>query len=121
VNNKRQVTCIICPVGCGIQAESAEGAPLKLSGYRCKRGLQYAKDEMTAPRRILTTTVRLKAKGSHILPVRTRTPIPKLLLKEAMKELKNVSVAAPVKMGEVVLKDVAGTGVDVISARNWVE
>lgn len=121
MNNKKEVTCIICPVGCRIQAELEEGAPPKLSGYRCKRGLQYAKDEVTAPRRILTTTVRLKAKGNHVLPVRTRIPIPKLLLKEAMAELKSVSVAAPVKMGEVILKDVAGTGVDVIAARNWVE
>lgn len=121
MSDKKNVTCIICPVGCRIEVEIENGNILNLSCYRCRRGLQYAKDEVTSPKRILTTTVRLKAKGAHVLPVRTRAPIPKSLLQEAMKELKSVSVSAPVKMGDVVLKDVAGTGVDVIASRSWTE
>lgn len=119
MSDKKNVTCIVCPVGCRIEVEVENGNILNLSGYRCTRGLQYAKDEVTSPKRILTTTVRLKARDAHVLPVRTRAPIPKSKLKEAMQELKSVSVAAPVKMGDVVLKDVAGTGVDVIASRNW--
>ncbi|HHW03643.1 MAG TPA: DUF1667 domain-containing protein [Thermoanaerobacterales bacterium] len=121
MSDKRNVTCIICPVGCRIEVELENEDILNLSGYRCKRGLQYAKDEVTSPKRILTTTVRLKARSAHVLPVRTRAPIPRSCMKDAMKELKSVFVCPPVKMGDVVLKDVAGTGVDVIASRSWTE
>lgn len=120
MTDKRYVTCIICPVGCRIKVEIEGGNISDISGYGCRRGTEYARDEVTSPKRILTTTVRLQAAGENrVLPVRTRGPIPKGLMKRAVAELKNVSVSPPVRMGDTVLKNVAGSGVDVIASRNW--
>lgn len=119
MSDRKIVTCIVCPVGCRIEARIEGKSMVNLSGYRCKRGLQYARDEVVLPKRILTTTVRLKSEGAHVLPVRTKDAIPKSKLMQAMWELKGVSVDGPIKMGDVILKNIAGTGVDVIASRSW--
>ena len=112
----KKVTCIICPKGCRIDAKVKDGKIVSIENYDCKRGLEYAKNEVLDPRRILTTTLKLS--GGRVLPVRTKDPIPKKLLKKAMYELKDVIITAPVKVGDIVAKNVVGTGIDLIATSN---
>lgn len=116
---KCELTCIVCPIGCHITAEiDDEGNIINLTGYTCKRGYNYAKDEITMPKRTLTTTVR--AKGGHlpVVSVRTKNPIPKKVIGDVMVELANVIVKPPINIGDVVVKNILHTGVDVIATRS---
>jgi CxxC motif-containing protein len=113
---KRVVTCIVCPKGCRIDVEINNGEITSIKNYDCKRGIDYAKSEVLDPRRILTTTVKLST--GRVLPIRTIEPIPKHLLKKAMVELKDKIVVPPVKVGDVIAKNIVGTGVEVIATAN---
>lgn len=112
----KKVTCIVCPKGCQIDVKIENGEIVSIENYDCKRGLEYAKNEVLDPRRILTTTLKLS--NDRVLPVRTREPIPKKYLKKAMVELKDVIIKPPVKVGDTVAENVAGTGIDLIATGN---
>ena len=117
---KRELTCIGCPMGCALTVEMEGKEILSISGYTCERGRVYAEKEVTAPSRIVTTTVRACGDGiSGTVPVKTRTDIPKEKVFDCVKALKDVTVQAPVFIGEVICSDVAGTGVDVVATGAW--
>ena len=113
-------TCIVCPIGCHLEAEvSDSGEILSVSGNTCKRGETYIRDEVTNPRRTLTSTVKLTgAKYDKFLPVKTDGAISKGRLFEAMEILSGITVTVPVKRGDVIVENVAGTGVNVIATKN---
>lgn len=114
---KRELTCIGCPMGCSISV-MMEGKEIKdISGYTCKRGREYAAKEVSAPTRILTTTVRVKNGMLPVVSVKTRKDIPKEKIFECMRALQHVQVEAPVEIGTVILENVAETGVDVIATK----
>ncbi len=110
----KELICIVCPSGCHITVED-DGT---VKGNSCARGAAYAVQEAAHPRRTLTTTVRLESAALRRLPVRTRTDIPRERLFDAVAALDSVCVRAPVHRGDVVLGNVAGTGVDVIACRD---
>ena len=110
------VTCTGCPMGCLITVTVLEGRIEKIEGYGCRRGLSYAENEMIRPARLLTTSVRLSGGREPLLPVRSREPLPKELLFACMDVLKEVSVQTPVACGDVVVKDILGTGIDMIAS-----
>ncbi len=110
------IICIVCPNGCHLQVDETNG--YQVTGNGCERGLSYGRDEATDPRRVLTTTVRLTGSEERRCPVRTAAPIPRGRLKEAMDVISAVSVAAPVRAGQVILPDLLGTGADLIATRN---
>ncbi len=113
----RQMICIACPRGCRLNAEISEkGEVVSVEGNSCKRGVTYAQNEVTRPVRQVTTTVRVKGCGSPLVPVRTSKPIPKNMIFEAVKILHGITLNAPVHNGDVVVKDILGTGVDIIAA-----
>jgi len=116
---EQKVTCIVCPAGCEIIARVKKNRIIEINGNRCKKGAEYARSEVVEPKRVLTTTVRLE--DGRPLPVKTAEPIPRELMFKAIKELKEVRVKVPVKMGEVVHQNVGGSNVDVISTRSWGE
>ena len=94
------VTCTLCPLGCTVRFNEETG---EYEGNRCKRGIVFAEQEKTNPKRILTTTVWCAVNGADkLLPVRTEVPVPKAAMKEIMAELKDITVKPPVKCGEVV-------------------
>lgn len=115
----RRIICVVCPKGCNIDVKLKDGEIVEISGYTCKRGLSYAKAEITCPTRILTTTVSIKNDKKHRLPVRTAEAIPKKLMKKAIYELKDFVAEPPVKMGDVLVENIAGSGIDVIASRTW--
>ncbi len=114
------LTCICCPIGCTIQARLDGKCVVSVSGNSCPRGAKYAKTELTAPMRTLTSTVRLtnSLSGAAVVPVRTKGEIPKETIKECMAALDRISVSAPVKAGDTVIKNVADTGTDIIITRS---
>ena len=117
----RNLLCICCPVGCELSVEVQDGAVLSVSGQQCKRGESYARQEAIAPKRVLTTTVRIKGRETGVLPVRTEGEIPKELLFSCMVVLKDVEVALPVASGAVLVEDICGTGIRVIATRTIAE
>ena len=90
----------------------------EVTGNTCVKGEIYAKKEVTNPTRIVTSTVRVSGGTCCMVNVKTESDIPKSKIFECVEALKGVEIAAPVKIGDVVLADVAGTGVNVVAARN---
>lgn len=115
----RKIICVVCPQGCNIDVRLEDGEIVDISGYTCKRGLTYAQSEITCPTRILTTTVSIKNDKMHRLPVRTAEAIPKELIKKAVYELKDFVAKPPINMGDVLVENVANSGVDIIASRSW--
>lgn len=115
---KTKIICTSCPRGCAIMIEHQGKTIKNITGYTCKRGLAYAKDEFTLPKRVLTSTVKVNQGELAMLPVRTAGPIPKAKILECVKALCNMSVDAPVKIGSVICPNICGTNVDLIASRD---
>ncbi len=111
-----EITCINCPVGCRLQVEIENGEVASVTGNSCVRGVNYAKQECVAPLRMVTAVVPVAERNMPV-SVKTRTPIPKSKIGECMASLSKLKLNAPVHMGETVLADVCGTGVDVIATK----
>ena len=118
MENNRSLICINCPMGCHLEVKKDDKGEWLIKGNQCKRGITYAINEMTAPARVLTSTVKISNGLHHRLPVRTSAAIPKEKLFEAMQIINQVAVQAPVTVGDVIIKDILGTGVDVLASRS---
>ena len=114
----RNLTCISCPMGCQITVEMDGSEVVRVSGNTCKRGEVYARKEVTDPTRIVTTTVRVAGGKADMVSVKTRSDIPKGKISDCVKALKDIAVEAPVHIGDVIMSDVAGTGVDIVATKN---
>ena len=113
----RILTCIVCPRGCELSVSLADnGEALEVSGHSCPRGKDYAIAECTSPVRTVTSTALRE--DNTVVSVKTAAPIPKELIFEAMKLLNDVELQAPVRVGDIVVEDICGTGVPFIAARN---
>lgn len=102
-------------MGCPLTVKMENGEVVSVTGNTCKRGDIYARKEVTNPTRIVTSTVRITGGSEAMVSVKTKEDIPKGKIFDCVKALKNIEVAAPVHIGDVLVKDVAGTGVDVIA------
>ena len=112
---ERNLTCIGCPLGCSITVRMEGGSVISVEGNTCKRGDDYARKEVTNPTRIVTTTVRVSGGSEAMVSVKTKSDIPKDKIFDCVRALKNVKVEAPVHIGDVICKDIAGTGVDIVA------
>ena len=110
----KELICITCPRGCHLQVDD----DLNVTGNMCPRGAAYAKAELTHPTRMVTSSVWVESKIESRLPVKTKEPIPKELIFPIMEEIKKVSVKAPIRIGDVIIKDVLGTGLDIVATKN---
>ncbi|HSP47824.1 MAG TPA: DUF1667 domain-containing protein [Clostridiaceae bacterium] len=111
-----EMTCIVCPRGCNLMADvTPEG--ILVTGNSCARGIPYAQKELTHPTRVVTSTVRIRGALHSRLPVKTSRDIPKGLNFEVMKALETVTVDSPVAKGTVLIRDILGTGADIIATR----
>lgn len=115
---KRNLICIGCPMGCPLVVTLDHGEVVSVEENTCKRGTVYGKKEVTNPTRIVTSTVRVSGGSIPVVSVKTREDIPKEKIFDCIKALQEIEVAAPVNIGDVVLRDVAGTGVDVVATKN---
>ncbi len=115
---KRELICIGCPMGCPLSVELEGNEVVSVTGYTCKRGDVYARKEVTNPTRIVTSTVKVEGGSADMVSVKTKEDIPKGKIFDCVRALKGVSVKAPVHIGDVIVADIAGTGVDVIATKN---
>ncbi len=114
----REFVCICCPVGCRLTVTLDDaGNVLDVTGNTCNRGKEYAVSEVTAPTRMITTTV--KTADGICVPVKTEKPVPKEKIFNCMEEIKLHTVSLPIRTGDVVVSDVAGTGINVIATRSF--
>lgn len=114
---KKHFTCVTCPVGCEVDVEVQDGRILSMKGNRCDKVKEFVLQELKEPMRVLTTTVRIEGAEYAMLPVRTDKPIPKRLFKQAVEELAGIDLRAPVHMSDMIAKDVAGSGANIIATR----
>ena len=105
-------------MGCPLVVTMDGGEVVSVTGNTCKRGEIYGRKEVTNPTRIVTSTVRVSGGSIDMVSVKTKEDIPKGKIFDCMKEIRAVKVAAPVHIGDVIMKDVAGTGVDVVATKN---
>ncbi len=120
MNKTVELTCVVCPAGCRMTAELDEnGCVISVKGNTCPRGKTYAESEITHPVRTLTSTVTVVlADGkTAMLPVRTSKPIPKEALFEAMDKIREMTVSAPVRMGDVLVDNFMEEGTALIACK----
>ena len=111
-----ELVCIGCPKGCQLKVDVEND--YQVTGNSCQVGADYGRNELQNPTRVLTSIVKIKGGIHACLPVRSNGPIPKAMLIDAVKSLKDVEVVAPVKMGDIIVKNIMGTGVDIIASRD---
>lgn len=109
-----EIVCITCPRGCTMQVTASDD-DIKVSGNFCKRGAEFAKAELTNPMRTICSTVRTTFAGAPVLPCRVSADIPKDRIFDVMREINKAVVDKPIHRGDVIIPDVLGLGVDVIS------
>lgn len=118
---ERDLICIACPRGCAIKVTLDDNKEVvSVEGNKCKNGDKYARNEVTHPMRNLTTTCKVTGGIANVVPCKTNIDIPKELLFDAMKEINATSIAAPVHIGDVIIKNLLNTGADVV-ATNEIE
>lgn len=115
---QKALVCIGCPLGCRLEITMENSEVLKVTGQSCKKGKIYGIKECTNPTRILTTTVEVENSYPEVASVKTERDIPKDKLFACIKELKKIKLTAPVHIGDIVLTDVAATGVNIIATTN---
>lgn len=112
----KEFTCIVCPNSCLITVEEGPDG-LVITGNTCKRGEDFARSEYTSPTRMLTSTVKLTGARLPRVPVKTDAEVPKSKVLECQQALTAICVGAPVKCGDVIVKNICGTGADVVATR----
>ena len=115
---ERELICIGCPMGCPIVVKMEDGKVVSVTGNTCPRGEAYARKEVTDPTRIVTTTVRVADGKVPMINGKTDHDIPKDKICDCIAALRGVTIKAPVHIGDIVLENVAGTGVNIVAAGN---
>ena len=110
----KEFICIVCPKGCHISVDE-DG---NITGYTCKRGLNYVSQELVDPRRVLTSTVLVKNGKLRVCPVKSNIGVPKDKMFDIIDAIDSTSITAPVKIGDVVISNVLNLGIDVIATKN---
>jgi CxxC motif-containing protein len=114
----QKLICVNCPMGCTLDVTIDGKTVVEVSGNTCKLGTEYAQAEISDPRRMVASTVKVRG-GSHpLVPVYTAAPIPKPQIFDLLAQLREVELSAPVEVGQIVLRDVLGTGVNVLASRD---
>ena len=110
----KELTCIVCPRGCRLTIDDN----LNVTGNFCPRGAEYAKNELTNPKRMITSIMRVKNRENCVVSVKTSTAIPKGMIFQVMEEINRVGVDAPTHIGDIAIKNVLDTGADIVITKN---
>ena len=114
----KEFVCIRCPLGCHLQVSLEDGNVIKVEGNSCPRGDEYGRAESTNPTRTITTIVRVTGGRLPMVSVKTNGEIPKDKIFACMKELENITLQAPVSIGDIILENIAGTGINVVATKD---
>jgi CxxC motif-containing protein len=113
----QSMICITCPKGCTLEL-TTDGTTLVRAKGGCKRGHEYAERELKDPRRMVASTVRIENALHPLMPVYTSAAFPKGRIPELLTELRKIQLTAPIRMGQVLVKDICGTGIDILASRS---
>ena len=111
-----ELVCIVCPKGCRLHVD--EENDYKVTGHTCPRGVKYGQNELKNPTRVLTSTVKIKGGLYHRCPVKTDNVVPKGSLMDIMKALNSVELQSPIRVGDIVIPNVAGTDANIVATKN---
>lgn len=114
---EKNLICINCPLGCALTVTMKEKEIVSVEGNTCKRGEVYARKELTNPTRIVTSTVKVSGGNESMVSVKTKEDVPKEKVLDCVRALKNVIVDAPVGIGDIIIENVAGTGVSIVATK----
>jgi CxxC motif-containing protein len=117
LKNEKEITCIVCPIGCKIKIKIKESSCEVVEGHICKKGFEYAQYEALNPQRMLTSSILVKNGIWPLVSVKSSQPIPKNKVLDVLKQIKKTTVNAPVKSGQILIKNVAQTGSDIITTK----
>ena len=110
----KELICITCPRGCHLKVDD----DLNVTGNFCPRGAMYAKAELTHPVRTLTSTVKISSILEDRLPVKSERPLPKELIFKAMEEIDKIKVNAPICIGDIIIKNILNTDINIIATKD---
>ncbi len=113
----REFPCVSCPMGCTLRVEFVGNDVLKVEGNRCSRGEAYAREEIADPKRVLATSVKVIGGTYPLVSVRTDRPIPRRLIPKVMEFVRSVAIPAPVRLGQIIVEDLLGTGAKLLATR----
>jgi len=117
MTKEKEITCIVCPVGCKILVKT-DGKQIKdIDGNKCKKGIDYAQSEALDPRRMLTTSVLVNGGKWPLVSVKSSKPIPKDKVFQVLKEIKKTKIEAPIKSGQKIIKNVSNIDIDILATR----
>ena len=114
---EKNMTCIVCPIGCHLEVKIIKEKFI-VTGNQWDRGRIYGIKELTNPTRVLTSTVKVNNAYLPRLPIKTKGGIPKDKINDCMKEIDNIELEVPIKIGQVIIKNIQDTGVDVVASRS---
>jgi len=114
---KRHFVCVVCPIGCEIDVVHDGSKIISMEGSKCKKSEEFVSQELIEPMRILTTTVRIRGARWPVIPVRTDKSVPKRLFPRIMGQLRRIKLQAPVNILDVVVRNIVGTGANIIATR----
>ena len=115
----KNITCVTCPMGCSVNVEISEtGEIISITGNTCKRGDLYARNEVTHPKRSLATTVRVEGGVYNVVPCKSSEDLPKEKIFDCMQAINSARVNAPVKLGDILVEDVCGTGINIVATNH---
>jgi CxxC motif-containing protein len=114
---KKHFVCVVCPTGCEIDVVHDGSEIISMEGNKCEKSEEFVQQELIEPMRILTTTVRIQGSKWPVIPVRTDKTVPKRLFPLMMKQLRRTKLQAPVNMLDLVVKDILGTGANIVATR----
>ena len=114
----KKFLCVSCPVGCPLTATLEDGAILSIEGNACPLGEKYGRNEVTNPVRTFTSTVRVDGGVLPVCPVRSKTPLPFSKVFDVAREVAKLSVKPPLEVGQTLIENVCGTGVNIVASRS---
>ena len=116
---QKNIICVACPMGCGVTVELDDnGTIVSVTGNTCKRGDAYARTEITNPVRSLATTIKVEGGVFNVVPCKSAGALPKDKIFDCMEVINSVCAKAPVKLGDVLVSDILGTGVDIVATNH---
>lgn len=114
---EQTITCIMCPLGCKIRVLQT-GDTVEIKGAGCDNGREYALQEISEPSRIIMSVVPVRNSDIPTVTVKTNKSIPKEKIGRVMELISTVEVTAPIKVGDIILKNIDNMHVDIIATRN---
>jgi CxxC motif-containing protein len=117
----RNLTCIVCPIGCSVDVEDDPAAldGLSVTGNNCPRGAVYAREEVRAPKRVVTATCGIEGEAGAVrrVPVKSASPCPREEIPALLDDIYKTMISLPVKSGDVVIRGWKGSRIDVVATR----